>query len=729
MSRTGRLRFGAASVGLLSLCLAASSTTSVAAQPSDQASQGQIFPGQLIFDSSEPDQEAADETIGELLAMQQAAETSLDELQEDAEIRLAPTDSTDAAEGDAVAAEDAAQDIATIVDTASGQVRLCFDEAVPQFVRQQSFEAVSRWDETLLITGPVVEIDVFWFDFQSPNVLGAAGPATFVLHPSLPEPTAKYPVALANQLLQTDFAPRDSCDLSQDSEIILALNSGAGNNGDAWSEETDPDGDSNDLQTTLLHELGHGFGFIGSAEVNESDVLAWPATVGPPMIYDLLVRHCATLGTTNCDSGSESTPEMGDIGVLTSNDLWISTGLGPLLQLEAPSEWDIGSSFSHLDEYRYPTSSDYSLMTPYISKSQRIRSVDNATAAVMQAMGWDLQTQVAPLTNVTASAAPYQLQIDVGISSLLHGTPPTHFEVEVSAYGSTSDGTLTLYPQYGLLTRTERLVTLNGITNALVYEVDVVASNASTQADPVAAYPVVPFARSAEPEWIEEIYSTVLNRSPTEDDLERFQNDIDADGVRNAVAGVYHEGLAHDQEAIARLYLGYLSRTPDETGLRYWIARLRDGESLIDVADAFLTSSSESELETAAEDEAFIVEIYESLLGRPPESAGLRYWLGRLDAGAPRGAVLIDVSESLEHQSNISVAPLLLTAFMQWHDRLPSEDEINLWVPFIVTGDQAGFWSALAAHAVPIADGVAAAGQVPGERHVEATSNSTSESP
>jgi len=103
-----------------------------------------------------------------------------------------------------------------------------------------------------------------------------------------------------------------------------------------------------------------------------------------------------------------------------------------------------------------------------------------------------------------------------------------------------------------------------------------------------------------------------------------------------------------------RLYQGAFNRAPDKTGLGYWIAQMDKGASLNDVAQSFINSSEFITLNGAApSDNAFVSKLYENVLHRAGEQAGIDYWSGVLAAGAPRSAVLASFSESPENQAAV----------------------------------------------------------------------------
>lgn len=93
------------------------------------------------------------------------------------------------------------------------------------------------------------------------GVLGAAGPTRSVMDfPGAPLPGTWYPVALANRIAGTDLFPGSD-------DIVAQFNSRIGATGclegSSWYYGLDGNhGAGTDLVTVLLHEFGHGLGFI-----------------------------------------------------------------------------------------------------------------------------------------------------------------------------------------------------------------------------------------------------------------------------------------------------------------------------------------------------------------------------------------------------------------------------------------------------------------------------------
>lgn len=118
--------------------------------------------------------------------------------------------------------------------------------------------------------------------------------------------------------------------------------------------------------------------------------------------------------------------------------------------------------------------------------------------------------------------------------------------------------------------------------------------------------------------------------------------------------------LAFDEGAaqIYRLYQAAFSRTPDKGGLSYWVNKM---DTTITLRDAVFNFMASQEFQTAygnsLTNEQLIQQIYVNILGRAPEKAGFDYWVGRLNDGASRLDVFASISESNENRAK--VAPVI----------------------------------------------------------------------
>ncbi len=113
-------------------------------------------------------------------------------------------------------------------------------------------------------------------------------------------------------------------------------------------------------------------------------------------------------------------------------------------------------------------------------------------------------------------------------------------------------------------------------------------------------------------------------------------------------------------EVVYRMYAAALGRTPDETGLRYWVDRLdflddlpgSTADSLLQVlADVFIEADEFEMLYGSDPSNAdYIDAMYQNVLGRLPDEEGRAFWIDAMERGLERDDILIAFSESAENR-------------------------------------------------------------------------------
>jgi hypothetical protein len=103
--------------------------------------------------------------------------------------------------------------------------------------------------------------------------------------------------------------------------------------------------------------------------------------------------------------------------------------------------------------------------------------------------------------------------------------------------------------------------------------------------------------------------------------------------------------------SVFRMYQAAMDRTPDLTGLIFWISQMDAGVSLEVLANAFIASNEYQTLYgNAVTNRDVVGKYYEHILHRPPEAGGLDFWTGILDKKAATAAqVLAAISDSPEN--------------------------------------------------------------------------------
>lgn len=263
---------------------------------------------------------------------------------------------------------------------------------------QTAFQyAVDIWASTLTSDVPIM-VDAYWEDIGG-GTLGYAGATNgFANFSGAPMSNTWYPSALADKLAGFDINPGFF-------DIEAHFDSGTN-----WYFGTDgnPGFSQFDFVSVVLHELGHGLGFSGSADY--AGGFGYIGFGGDPDIYDVFVENGGGTSILNYGDGTMSLGTQ-----LTGGNLYFSgTGTnaangGNPAELYAPGTWSGGSSYSHLDENAFPAGNANSLMTPFIGQNEAVHSPGAITVGMLEDIGWDaevVQGDDCIITDVQFSVGP-----------------------------------------------------------------------------------------------------------------------------------------------------------------------------------------------------------------------------------------------------------------------------------------------------------------------------------
>ncbi len=108
--------------------------------------------------------------------------------------------------------------------------------------------------------------------------------------------------------------------------------------------------------------------------------------------------------------------------------------------------------------------------------------------------------------------------------------------------------------------------------------------------------------------------------------------------------------------SVARLYLAYFRRAPDEGGFLYWTGRHLGGTCLTDISEAFAQSPEFVGTYGLLGIPEFVRLVYLNVMGREPDAGGYTFWAGQLAGGLRRGTMMVGFSESPEFRSRSGIA-------------------------------------------------------------------------
>lgn len=249
---------------------------------------------------------------------------------------------------------------------------------------KNAFEyAVSIW-ETLIVSDIPIYMEANWTS-MSEGALGSYTPNSFYLGNHVNGMIAKayYPGPLAEKLLKKEITGEHEPDFSTD--FNKSANWYYGTNGAAPA-------DKYDLVSVVLHEIGHGLGFIGTMGTTGTDHGTYGFANGLTITFDHYLENYN--GELLTDTSIFDVPSNALFNVLTGNLLYFD---GPVernnntdhrARLYAPDEFNQGSSVYHLDEDIYSGTNENILMTPFISKGEAMHYPGPITMGMVQDWGW-----------------------------------------------------------------------------------------------------------------------------------------------------------------------------------------------------------------------------------------------------------------------------------------------------------------------------------------------------
>ena len=261
---------------------------------------------------------------------------------------------------------------------------------------KEAFEyATGIWGSHLNSDIPIA-IEANWVA-QGSNTLGSARPTrVFTLTGDGIFENTYYPIAQASALIGSDA--KEIANVDFDIEVNISCER------TDWYYGTDANPPSGrfDLVTVLLHEIGHGIGFVGSASANngtQSGSWGLGSNQPLPIIYD----HFAIDGNFDNIINTEiyNNPSNHLYQALTGqrDGLYFDGGEAELtvnglrVPLFTPNPFQQGSSYSHLDQTFFSINGPHAasaLMRPAIPFQLAIHSPGPVFCGILDEMMWPL---------------------------------------------------------------------------------------------------------------------------------------------------------------------------------------------------------------------------------------------------------------------------------------------------------------------------------------------------
>ena len=276
----------------------------------------------------------------------------------------------------------------------TSEVIITYEVPPPANVKSVFEQAATTWANYLKSDVPI-RIYVKWRPLAT-GILGSAGAYSSVRNfVGANKLNTWYPIALAEKMAHTNLN-------GMDSDIVATFNSDfpdwfIGTNGVPTSNQID-------LYSVVLHEMGHGLGFIGQiqADITSNSTSLATATYGYPGIFDQFIfdsKNKQLVDTlTYKKNSNELFKQIISDSLFFSSNAVLRNNSNSSARLYAPKPtqrnptnpmgYIEGSSVYHVDQNTYPPGNLNALMTPQIARGEITAQLGPIVKGIFNDLGW-----------------------------------------------------------------------------------------------------------------------------------------------------------------------------------------------------------------------------------------------------------------------------------------------------------------------------------------------------
>jgi len=329
---------------------------------------------------------------------------------------------------------------------------------IPAMYQPAVQAAVDAWSANFTSKVPI-NVNATWDRMGSSTILASATPVKYFNNfTGAPDKDLWYASVLANILAGKDLDPKNP-------EISISINSTVAPTFYTGTDGNCPD-NRYDLESVVLHELGHGMGFLSNSEY----LTFGYGNIAKPTPYDAYAqlpdgRRLMDLPSPSLELGSALINALVWSG---SNGVAANNGIKP--KLYTPGLYEAGSSVSHLDLATFGASGENAVMAPNLSPGE----IFHAPGSLLLAMLQDLLQKPPAGTPSGIPQAPRNVLAIVGDkSALVTFDPPANARTsQVSSY------TVKVNQTGATQVSNSSPVLVSGLKNGSTYSFTISAKNA-----------------------------------------------------------------------------------------------------------------------------------------------------------------------------------------------------------------------------------------------------------
>ncbi len=153
-------------------------------------------------------------------------------------------------------------------------------------------------------------------------------------------------------------------------------------------------------------------------------------------------------------------------------------------------------------------------------------------------------------------------------------------------------------------------------------------------------------------------------------------------------------------EGFIELYIAYFNRAPDAIGLNFWGTAFANGTTLEQMASLFVDQDETRETyPTGTSNSEFATSVYNNVLGRTPDQSGINFWVGVLDSGGvSRDQFILEVLRGAKSELKPEEGQVFVD--QQLADRAYLENKVDIGAYFAVHRGMSDVQNATAAMAL-----------------------------